>query len=216
MKATWFITHLLLWLWHHTSGIAVCLCNRNVATAAQGKAQHPVCVGGGQAREELGPCTRLLLSTWPLWGNLTLACTNFCFETPFFCHSGARADLHLHRNLSEQQALIFIMEVPADKKKGVLLLCFCVTYALFLKGFLLQIRTKPFTQMAISATIRRGDIFSVCSSPGSGCMGYWDHVIITSGARASLTCQGGCLLGRACWWGSSLEEKFWVSNLFFW
>lgn len=50
-----------------------------------------------------------------------------------------------------------------QKKKGVLLLCFCVTEALFLKGLLLPIRTKPYTQMAISATISRGDISSVRS-----------------------------------------------------
>lgn len=94
-----------------------------------GQGSAPRVCGGG------GPCmgrTRalhicLLLSTWPLRGTLALLCANFCFETPFFCRSGARADLHLHRNLCEQQVLTFIMEVPADKKKGVLLLCFCVT-----------------------------------------------------------------------------------------
>lgn len=53
MKATQFITHLLPWLCHHMAGAAVCvgghacLClhNGNVVRTAQGKAQHPVCVG---------------------------------------------------------------------------------------------------------------------------------------------------------------------------
>lgn len=97
-----------------------------VVRLPRAKVSTPCVCGGGHAWEEPGPCICLLLSTRPLWGTLTPVCANFCFETPLFCHSGARADSHLHRNLCEQQALAFITEVPADKKKrssAFILLC---------------------------------------------------------------------------------------------
>lgn len=57
---------------------------------------------------------------------------------------------------------------------------------------------------------------SPLSAPGSGCMGCWEHVIIsTTSARASSTCQADYLLGRTWSRGSSSEERSWVSNIFF-
>lgn len=85
------------------------------------------CVWGGLCMAGTRALHMSFSSTWPLWRAATPACASFRFETPFFCRCGARADLHLHRNLCGQQAPTFIMEVHADNKKGVLLLCFCVT-----------------------------------------------------------------------------------------